>query len=93
MSIASFAAGFVAGWMVRSTVESSRALAVDLLVEGQELALRARRALIAERELLEDLWAEAKARVGIEREEDSERALRREPSVREVVHTDGGAPS
>lgn len=95
MRIASFAAGFVVGWAVRSTVESSRSLVVDLGAFGLEVGRRARRAMIAERELLEDLWAEAKARASVERERtaDAEAGARREAPSREAPRPNGGGPS
>ncbi|MBX3206231.1 MAG: hypothetical protein KF764_14260 [Labilithrix sp.] len=67
MSVTSFAIGFVTGWVVRSTVESSRELAVDVAVGSQDVLHKLRRAFVAEREFLEDLWSEAKARAGVER--------------------------
>lgn len=69
MSIVSFAAGFVAGWFVRSTVESSRELAVEAGATFEHLVQKLRRAIAAEREFFEDLWAEARAR-GEEEEEE-----------------------
>lgn len=62
LSIAAFAAGFVSGWVVRSTVDSSRGLAVSVGAGAEALARRLMRTLVAEREFLEDLWAESKAR-------------------------------
>ncbi|MBX3216048.1 MAG: hypothetical protein KF850_28670 [Labilithrix sp.] len=64
MSVTSFAIGFVAGWAVRSTVESSRELAVDVAAGTHGIFHKLVRAVIAEREFLEDLWSEAKVRVG-----------------------------
>lgn len=58
MSLLSFAAGFVSGWVVRSTVESSRDLAVKLVRGFDAVSKRAESVLVAEREFLEDLWAE-----------------------------------
>jgi hypothetical protein len=62
MSIVSFAVGFVSGWLVRSTVETSRELAVDVAAGSRGAWDRLRRVVIAEREFLEDLWAEATTR-------------------------------
>lgn len=62
MGIVSFAAGFVAGWFVRSTVGSSRELAVEAGSGFERLVQRLRRTFVAEREFLEDLWAEARER-------------------------------
>jgi hypothetical protein len=47
MSIASFAAGFVSGWIVRSGVESSRSLAVELGAQSQAIGHRLWRVLQA----------------------------------------------
>lgn len=60
---ASFAAGFVSGWIVRSTVDSSREAVVKLVALGYEAAARARRLFALERERLDDLAAEARVRV------------------------------
>jgi hypothetical protein len=76
MSIASFAAGFVAGWLVRSTVESSRELAVDVAAGSRGAWDRIRRAVVAEREFLEDLWAEVNARTATAEAEPPSTELR-----------------
>ncbi len=60
--IASFAAGVAAGWIARSTVDSSRDAAVRLVELGYLAAERLRRILALEREWLDDLVAEARAR-------------------------------
>jgi hypothetical protein len=59
---ASFAAGVLAGWMARSTVDSSREAFVRLVSLGYGAAARVRRIVALEREWLDDLFAEAKAR-------------------------------
>lgn len=61
MGIVSFALGFLSGWFVRSSVDSSRELAVDVARHSQSMIDRLRRKLLAEQEFLEDLWAEAHA--------------------------------
>jgi hypothetical protein len=66
MSIVSFSAGFVAGWVVRSTVDSSRQLALEIVTRARATARRLRRSLVAEQEFLEDFWAETKARIETE---------------------------
>jgi hypothetical protein len=60
-SALTFAAGFAAGWMTRSTVDSSHAAVVDLLAAVLAAIERAKRTTAAERERLEDLVAEARS--------------------------------
>lgn len=62
VEIASFAAGFAAGWLVRSTVESSREVAVELGARALGLRSLLARAVATEREFVEDLWAEIQSR-------------------------------
>ncbi|AKU96564.1 hypothetical protein AKJ09_03228 [Labilithrix luteola] len=71
VGIASFAAGFVTGWMVRSTVESSRGLTVKLGAGAVGLRDVFGRAITTEREFLEDLWAEVRSRVHADDEESA----------------------
>jgi hypothetical protein len=56
------AAGFAGGWVVRSSVDSSRALAVASVSAFYGAMDRGRRLLAMEREHLEDLVAEGRAR-------------------------------
>jgi hypothetical protein len=56
-----FAAGLVAGWVVRSGVDSSRRLAVAAIAAAYEVSDRARRWAAIEREHFEDLLAEGRA--------------------------------
>jgi hypothetical protein len=56
-----FGAGFVSGWLVRSTVASTRDGAVMALGFAMEAVRRAQRAAAMEREYLEDWVAEARA--------------------------------
>lgn len=72
----SFAAGFAAGWIVRSTVDSSREAVVKIVSLGYEAAARGRRIFALERERLDDLAAEARARV----DATSDRAWERRPA-------------
>jgi hypothetical protein len=58
----SFTAGFAAGWIARSTVDSSREAVVKLVSLGYEAAARVRRIFALERERLDDLAAEARMR-------------------------------
>jgi hypothetical protein len=56
------AAGFAGGWAVRSSVDSSRAAAVASVSAFYSAVERGRRLLAIEREHLEDLVAEGRAR-------------------------------
>jgi hypothetical protein len=62
-----FVAGFAAGWAVRTTVDSSRALAVKAISSIYGVVDRAGRAIGMEREHLEDLFAEARAKYEADR--------------------------
>jgi hypothetical protein len=55
-----FLAGFGAGWVVRGTVESSRAVFVKAVAGAMGAADRVQRAIAMEREHLEDFYAEAR---------------------------------
>jgi hypothetical protein len=68
-----FLAGFASGWVVRTTVDSSRSLAVGLISTFYEVSDRLNRVVSMEREHLEDLIAEGRARF----ETDRARAARR----------------
>jgi hypothetical protein len=57
-----FLAGFASGWVVRSTVDSSRSLAVSGVSAVFGTMERVRRVLAIEKEHLEDLVAEGKAK-------------------------------
>ena len=57
-----FVAGFASGWAVRSTVDSSRGVAVKVVAAYYATAERMRRVVAMEREHLEDLVAEARAK-------------------------------
>jgi hypothetical protein len=54
-----FAAGFGAGWLARSTFQSSKTATVQILALTLDAVGRVRRALAIEREQFEDLVAEA----------------------------------
>ena len=73
-----FLAGFASGWAVRTTVDSSRTLAVNVLSKLYAAADRATRAVEMEREHLEDLLAEARAKF----ETDRARTVRNDQGVR-----------
>ena len=62
MGLGLFVAGFASGWAVRSTVDSSRDLAVGLISVAYGAYDRTKRLVAIEREHLEDLVAEGKAR-------------------------------
>jgi hypothetical protein len=62
-SLVAFAVGFVAGWLTRSTVESSRGAAVGLASTAADLLERLRRAAAIEGDYLEDFVAEVRSRV------------------------------
>ena len=57
-----FLAGFASGWVVRSTVDSSRDVPVRIVSAAFGLTDRVRRMVAMERERLEDLVAEGRAR-------------------------------
>lgn len=69
MRAASFAAGFAAGWIVRSAVASSHDAVVKLVALGYDTAERARRILALERERFDDLVAEARVQASAARDE------------------------
>jgi hypothetical protein len=54
-----FAAGFGAGWLTRSTFQSSKSATVEFLAFGLDALARIKRGLAIEREELEDIVAEA----------------------------------
>jgi hypothetical protein len=62
-----FLAGFASGWAVRTTVDSSRTLAVKVISRLYGVVDRAGRAVEMEREHLEDLFAEARAKYEADR--------------------------
>jgi hypothetical protein len=78
-----FLAGFASGWAVRTTVDSSRSLAVSLISSAYGVVDRVGRAVGMEREHIEDLFAEARAK----HEMDRARATREK--VARPVHDDG----
>lgn len=69
-----FMAGFASGWVVRSTVDSSRGVAVGLIAAAYGAVDRAKRFVAIEREHLEDLWAEGKAQYEVKRARAAARA-------------------
>lgn len=69
-----FVAGFASGWIVRSTVDSSRGMAVGLIAATYGAVERAKRFVAIEREHLEDLWAEGKAQYETKRAREQARS-------------------
>ncbi len=76
-----FLAGFASGWAVRTTVDSSRNLAVKLLSTLYGAVDRAGRAVEMEREHLEDLLAEARAKFETDRAHTARAEQSRRPSA------------
>jgi hypothetical protein len=62
-----FLAGFASGWLVRSTVDSSRGLVVGAVAAAYGTVERLKRLVAIEREHLEDLIAEGKAKYQADR--------------------------
>lgn len=60
--IFTFAAGFAAGWIARSTVDTSREAFVKLGASSYNMMGRMRRIFALERERFDDFVAEARAR-------------------------------
>ena len=58
-----FAAGFVAGWVTRGTVDPAKSATVQIVAFGLDVVARVKRALAIERERFEDLVAEARDEV------------------------------
>ena len=75
-----FLAGFASGWVVRSTVDSSRSLAVSGVSAVFGTLDRVRRVVAMEREHLADLVAEGKAK-----HEATLRTARRSSSASDVA--------
>jgi hypothetical protein len=78
-----FVAGFAAGWVVRSAVDSSHDLAVGMIAGAYGAYDRTKRLIAIEREHLEDLIAEGKARYESKRARSS-RSDTTGPRVAEV---------
>lgn len=68
-----FVAGFVAGWLTRSTLDPAKSATVQIVAFGLDVVARVRRMLAIERERFEDLAAEAR------HEAARRRAARTEP--------------
>ena len=68
-----FVAGFVAGWVTRSTLDPAKSATVQIVAFGLDVVARVKRMLAIERERFEDLAAEAR------HEAARRRAARAEP--------------
>lgn len=55
-----FVAGFVAGWVTRSTLDPAKSATVQIAAFGLDVVARVKRRLAIERERFEDLAAEAR---------------------------------
>ena len=86
-----FLAGFASGWAVRTTVDSSRNLAVKLLSTLYGAVDRAGRAVGMEREHLEDLFAEARAKYEADRAHSAHAARSEQPRRPAAVPQDRAA--
>lgn len=76
-----FAAGFAAGWLARSTASYSHDAAVGMLAFGLDLSQRMRRAASVERERFGELAKEARARLDVLRSKRAARAPQRVDSA------------
>ena len=88
MGLVSYFAGIATGWLARGTVDGSRALVVSAVAAAYATADRAKRWGAIEREYVEDLLAEAKARFEqskVRREEATTSHVAREPASRGFV--------
>jgi hypothetical protein len=79
-----FVAGFASGWAVRSTVDSSRDLAVGVIAMAYGAYDRTKRLVAVEREHLEDLVAEGKARYEAKRARATRTAAKPGPRAADV---------
>lgn len=83
---ATFALGFAAGWLARGTADSSRSAATTILAGAISAAGRIRRAIAIEKDHLEDLVAEARARAdAMTGQHPARRTSREGASVDEAV--------
>ena len=64
ISVVAYVVGFVSGWATRSMADSPQVGAVKLLEMAQDAKERLVRWTLLERERLEDMLAEARARAG-----------------------------
>lgn len=92
-----FLAGFASGWVVRSAVDSSHDLAVGVVAAAYGAYDRTKRLVAVEREHLEDLVAEGKARYEAKRARAARTAAAASnatsPRVADVPRAPSPAPS
>jgi hypothetical protein len=69
-SLGAFAAGFVAGWVGRSFIGSTRELVVEALVVAHQVRDLVRRVAAEQLEWAEDVFAEGRARAAAAAQED-----------------------
>jgi len=81
-----FVAGFASGWITRSAVESSHDLAVGVVAAAYGAYDRTKRLVAVEREHLEDIVAEGKARFEARRARAAAKAAQPGTRVAEVPH-------
>jgi hypothetical protein len=79
-----FLAGFASGWVVRSAVDSSHDLAVGVVAAAYGAYDRTKRLVAIEREHLEDLVAEGKARYEAKRARAPRSAVKPGPRAADV---------
>ena len=79
-----FLAGFASGWVVRSAVDSSHDLAVGVVAAAYGAYDRTKRLVAVEREHLEDLVAEGKARYEAKRARATRSATKPGPRTADV---------
>jgi hypothetical protein len=70
LRLATFALGFTAGWVARGTTGTSRSAALTILAAALAAIDRIKRAAAIEKDRLEDLVAEARARADVLVDED-----------------------
>ena len=86
-----FMAGFASGWVVRSSVDSSRGVAVGVISAAYGAVDRAKRFFAIEREHLEDLWAEGKAQYETKRAREVARSGPRKTVDANAVREERGS--
>jgi hypothetical protein len=65
MAYATFALGFAAGWSARGTTQSSRSAVLTIIAAALSAVDRIKRVVAIEKDHLEDLVAEARARADV----------------------------
>jgi hypothetical protein len=80
-----FVAGFAGGWMARGQVDSSRAAVVSVVATYFKTVERVKRIVAIEREHLEDLVAEGRARFELDRARARTQVTARRESAPQVL--------